>query len=123
LKKKIFNVKKIKLLKDPIINNKIIFNKKKERINDLPINEDFYLGVGRLTKQKNFSFLIEHFAKNLHKFKVKKLIIIGTGEESQNLDKIIIKYNAQNNIILLGFKKNIYKYLTKVYCVIIYFRL
>ena len=113
IEKKIFSLKKIKLLKDPIINNKIIFNKKKERINDLPINGDFYLGVGRLTKQKNFSFLIEHFAKNLHKFNVKKLIIIGTGEESQNLNKIIIKYNAQNNIILLGFKKNIYKYLTK----------
>jgi glycosyltransferase involved in cell wall biosynthesis len=113
IKKKIFDVKKIKLLKDPVINNKNIINKKKEIIDDLYVNGDFYLSVGRLTKQKNFSFLIQNFAKNLQKFKIKKLIIIGTGEENQNLSKLILDYNVQNNIFLLGFKKNIYKYLTK----------
>lgn len=113
IEKKIFDKKKIKLLKDPIINNKIIINKKNETINDLPTNEDFYISIGRLTKQKNFKFLIQHFAENLNKFKIKKLIIIGNGEEEKNLNKLIINYNAQNNIFLLGFKKNIYKYLSK----------
>ena len=105
VKKKIFDYKKIKVLRDPIINLKKINIQKKEVIDDLPTSEHFYLSIGRLTAQKNFSFLITNFAKNLNKFKVKKLIIIGSGEEFFILKKLIKENNAQSNIFLLGFKK------------------
>ena len=113
IKKKIFNEKKIRVLRDPIINYKNININKKEIINDLPTVNQFYLSVGRLTAQKNFGFLIRHFAKNINKFNIKKLIIVGSGEEFQNLKKLILDNNAQGNIFLLGFKKNIYPYLNK----------
>ena len=66
----------------------------------MPTNDKFYLSIRRLTSQKNFDFLINHFAKNIDKFNIKKLIIIGSGEEFQNLRKLIFNNNAQNNIFL-----------------------
>lgn len=113
IKKKIFNEKKIRVLRDPIINYKNIMIDKEEIINDLPTSDQFYLSVGRLTSQKNFNFLIHNFAKNINKFNIKKLIVVGSGEEFHNLNKLILNNNAQNNIFLLGFKKNIYPYLNK----------
>ena len=44
------NSSKIKLLYDPVLNVKEINKKKKEHIN----LKDYYLSVGRLTKQKKF---------------------------------------------------------------------
>jgi len=113
IKKKIFEEKKINLLRDPIINCQNVGILKKDIIHNIPTNDKFYLSIGRLTSQKNFDFLISHFAKNIDKFNIKKLIIIGSGEETQNLRKLIFDNNAQNNIFLLGFKKNIYPYLNK----------
>ena len=113
IKKKIFEEKKINLLRDPIINCRNVGILKKDIIHNIPTNDKFYLSIGRLTSQKNFDFLVSHFAKNIDKFNIKKLIIIGSGEETQNLRKLIFDNNAQNNIFLLGFKKNIYPYLNK----------
>lgn len=111
--KKVFNAEKIFLLRDPIINSKDIRNKKNEEIKTLPTKDEFYLSIGRLTSQKNFRFLVKYFAKNLEKFKIKKLIIIGSGEEYNFLKKIILDNKAQNNIFLLGFKNNVYKYINR----------
>lgn len=113
IENKIFEADKIKLLRDPIISSKNINNLRKRKI-DIPCpNDEFYLAIGRLTGQKNFSFLIKMFAKNINKFKIKKLLIIGNGEEFKYLNKLILKNNAQNNIYLLGFKKNVYSYIKK----------
>lgn len=113
LKKNICNKNKISLLRDPIISNTKINIKKNEKICSLPTNEKFYLSIGRLTSQKNFKFLIESFSKNINKFKVKKLMIIGYGEEYIELQNLILKNKAENNIFLLGFKKNVYKFIKK----------
>mgnify|MGYP006079528945 CR=1 FL=1 len=113
IKKKIFEENKINLLRDPIINCRNVGNFKKDIVQNMPTDDKFYLSIGRLTSQKNFDFLVRHFAKNIEKFKIKKLIIIGSGEEFQNLKKLIIYNNAQDYIFLLGFKKNIYPYLNK----------
>ena len=113
LNKNIFSEDKMILLRDPIINWKNIRIKKNEKTENLQINNQFYLSIGRLTPQKNFDFLIKSFAKNLDKFKIKKLIILGSGEEYNNLIKLIEKHNVQNNIFLLGFKKNVFKYINK----------
>ena len=57
LGEKIFNENKIFYLPDPVIEIKKFVDKKKENIQ---INENTRLivAIGRLTKQKNFSFLI-----------------------------------------------------------------
>ena len=97
---------KIKLLYDPIINVKEINNKKRDKIG---LN-NFYLAVGRLTKQKNFMFLCKAFKEIIKENNQIKLLIAGNGEEENKLKKFIRKNNLENNIILLGYIDNIYPY-------------
>jgi len=109
---KIFDEKKIFLLRDPIINIKKI-SKLKNQKSEFNFNNNDYLilSVGRLTKQKNFSFLIGCFDQILNLKKNAKLLIIGEGEEKNNLQKLIEQKNLSNKVFLLGFQENIYNYL------------
>ena len=100
---------KLKLLYDPIIEIKEINNKKNEKIE----LDNFFLSVGRLTKQKNFMFLCKAFKKLIKENNDIKLVIAGNGEEEINLKKFINENKLQNNIILLGYVKNIYPYFKK----------
>lgn len=112
IKSNIFENSKIQILRDPIINVTDINIKKKERIDDLRFNgNDFYLAIGRLTKQKNFSFLIEEFSKLVKNLKTKKLCILGSGEEENELKDLIKRYKMEENIFLLGHQKNPYKFI------------
>jgi glycosyltransferase involved in cell wall biosynthesis len=109
---KIFDENKIVVLYDPIINNSLIFKKK----NDLSTNvqslkKDYFLSIGRLTKQKNHKLLIDLFLHLKKSGKNFYLYIIGEGEEEQSLRKKIISLNLQDRVFLLGFKKNIYPYM------------
>ena len=97
---------RIKLLYDPIINIKEISKKKRERIN----LKNFYLSVGRLTKQKNFLFLCKAFKELVKEDNKLKLVIAGNGEEEFKIKNFIKKNNLNNNIILPGYVENIYPY-------------
>jgi glycosyltransferase involved in cell wall biosynthesis len=111
IENKIFDKKKIFLLRDPIINCNLINKKKKENLEEGFLNKEFYLSIGRLTNQKNFEFLLNSFCINIDKFKVKKLVVLGEGENDKKLKKIIQRYSMEKNIFLLGFKKNVYNYI------------
>lgn len=106
---KIFDGKNIRLLEDPIIEiNKI---NKLKRANLSKISKKTYLlSAGRLTHQKNFSFLINSF-NSISKNEDLKLLIIGTGEQKKNLLNKIKKLNLEDRVILGGYKKNIFKYI------------
>ena len=108
---KVFDNEKIHVLRDPVINCNEIKIIKKISLDEVFLDKDYYLSIGRLTDQKNFKFLIKVFSKNYHKFKNKKLVIIGEGENYDYLKQMIIKYKMTNNIYLIGFKKNVYKYI------------
>ena len=43
-------------------------------------DKDFFIAVGRLTKQKNFIYLISEFKKFLNIYPNEKLLIFGDGE-------------------------------------------
>ena len=118
IKSKIFEENKIKLLRDPVIEYAEIKNKKGIGIDKNFNNCKFYLSIGRLTKQKNFSFLIKIFSKHQKKFKTNKLLIIGEGEEKDKLLKLIKKNKMEKNIFLLGFKKNVYNYINSCEAII-----
>tara|TARA_B110000971_G_scaffold93343_1_gene96009 strand:- start:2485 stop:3633 length:1149 start_codon:yes stop_codon:yes gene_type:complete len=108
---KIFDKNKIKLLRDPIIEYSEINRRRKIQIDPHFKTKTFYLSIGRLTGQKNFSFLIKMFSENIKNFKIKRLLIIGEGEEKNNLKKLIKKYKMEKCIFLLGFKDNVYNYI------------
>ena len=42
-----------------------------------------------------------------------KLVILGEGEERKKLTQMINKYNLQEKIYLLGYKENVFNYLSK----------
>jgi len=110
-KTKIFNEKKIVVLHDPIIDNSIILKKKKDlSIKEKNLKKEYFLSIGRLTKQKNHTLLIDLFS---HYKKINKdynLYIIGEGEEEKFLKEKILRLKLQDRVFLLGFKKNIYPY-------------
>lgn len=111
----IFSLDKIKYLPDPVLNLSEIRKKKVENIlTEKDFNsENIILSIGRLTRQKNFIFLIKSF-KNLNEvYPNYKLIILGDGEERSKLQDMIKKFKLEKKIFLLGYKKNIYPYLKK----------
>ena len=110
---KIFDEKKIFLLRDPIINIQKIEKLKKQKIDPFFEKNQFIVAIGRLTKQKNFKFLISCFLKLTNSQPNLKLVILGDGEEMQNLKRLIHAKNLENNIFLLGHLQNVFNYLSR----------
>jgi glycosyltransferase involved in cell wall biosynthesis len=109
---KIFDDDKVILLRDPVVDMENIKNKREEKLEINNINKNnAIVSIGRLTKQKNFLFIINSFKKLLAKYPYYKLIILGEGEQKDLILKEIKKLNLQENIFCLGFKKNINNYL------------
>ena len=78
------------------------------------LNSDILLGaVGRLTKVKNYQFLIE-LIKHLPSHY--KLIILGEGEEYRVLQQQIIDGKVIDRCRLLGKKDNVNEYLSAMDC-------
>ena len=115
--KKLISNKKIHLLYDPVISTKLIQEKKKIPLNNFSLY-DYFLSIGRLTKQKNFIFLVETF-KEFNINKKNKLIIIGEGEDRSKIEKIINDNNLHDTVHLIGYQKNVFNYFKKSKCFIL----
>lgn len=108
----IFDEKKIIFLPDPVYQIREITNLKNELVEEyIDKNKKYIISIGRLTKQKNFSLLIKAFYEIKKIDDQFKLIIIGEGEDKKYLESLILNLNLQNDIMLLGFKKNVFKYI------------
>tara|TARA_B100000900_G_scaffold79224_1_gene63672 strand:- start:4379 stop:5539 length:1161 start_codon:yes stop_codon:yes gene_type:complete len=110
---KIIDNRKLFLLHDPVFIYKDLVQKKEEPIdNDLNFKKnDYFLSIGRLTKQKNFIFLLKCFSKIIKDHKDIKLAIIGVGEEKNQINNYIKTNKLESNIILLGYQNNVYNFL------------
>ena len=115
-KLKIFSEDKLEILYDPIISVKKINKKKLEEIDEKFRNQDFLLGIGRLTKQKNFKFLIKSFYEINLRFPKLKLVILGEGEERAVLEKLINNLELKDKVFLEGHKKNVFNYIYRSKC-------
>ena len=119
-KKNIFDKNKISILRDPVIHLHEFSKNKKEKIEDLKIQKNnLIVGIGRLTRQKNFLLLIKAFKKILFKYPNYRLILLGEGEQRKLLTEEIIKLELKNKIFLMGYKDNVYKYLLNSDCFIL----
>ena len=107
----IFNDNKVYLLPDAIINVEEFRNNLKNKIYQRFIDTKYFIAVGRLTKQKNFSYLIFEFKKFLKENSNYKLLIFGEGEEKNMLSKIVYSNNLKNNVYLMGHSNNVYLYM------------
>ena len=120
LKKGIFDKNKLCVLRDPALKLKEFAKKKFEKIENSKIKDKKYIiGIGRLTKQKNFNLLINGFNQIKKKYHEYELIIIGEGEMKDELLKLIRSHGLEKEIHLLGFKNNVYKYLKRADCFIL----
>ena len=120
LQKNIFDKNKLSVLRDPAIILNEYSKKKFDRIEQSQFyKKKFIIGIGRLTKQKNFAFLILAFEKILKKYPDYILLILGDGEQKMKLIELINRLKIQDKVFLLGFQNNVYKYLLKADCFIL----
>ena len=95
--------KKIQFLADPIIRVKEfrekILNISKQ---DLIYKKRYFISVGRLTRQKNFKYLIEEFKTFSGDNEEIDLLIFGEGEDKNLLSKLIKKNKLEDRIRLMG---------------------
>ena len=120
LQKDIFDKNKLSVLRDPAIILNEYSKKKFDRIEQSQFyKKKFIIGIGRLTKQKNFAFLILAFEKILKKYPDYILLILGDGEQKMKLIELINRLKIQDKVFLLGFQNNVYKYLLKADCFIL----
>ena len=118
--KNIFSKEKIFILNDPVVNIKDFITKKKDKIEQkLFLNKKVLVSIGRLTRQKNFSFLISSFQKIIKKYPEYILIILGEGEQRKSLESLILDLKLNDKVHILGYQNNIYKYLNIADCFIL----
>nr|WP_324257497.1 glycosyltransferase [Cellvibrio fontiphilus] len=78
-------------------------------------SKDYVIGsVGRLSKEKNFIFLINLMPQLLDRFPNTKLIIHGEGDLRRDLEKRISELNLANKILMPGYSNNIVKFMQEI---------
>ena len=97
IKLDIFQNEKIFFLPDAIINIKDFIKKKKEKFSEFKKIRDkkIIFSAGRLTKQKNFSFLVNEFSNFCSQNDDYILNILGDGEEMNMLKEMIVEKKCQ----------------------------
>lgn len=78
------------------------------------VNSEFrMIGVGKITQNKGFDRLIR-ITKRLRTDGLQvHTYILGEGEQAAEITKLIDEYGLEENITLLGYQKNPYKYVSK----------
>lgn len=119
-KMNIFDKEKIIFLPEPSLYlNEIKDNKFQTLVEKKFDKKNSLLCIGRLTRQKNFKFLIKSIDGLFKKYKNLNLFILGDGEEKLALYELIDKLNLNDRIFLLGYKANVIPYLRSCKCFIL----
>lgn len=115
IKNKIVDKEKIKVIINPVLpleyKELLKLDCSHKWLNDK--NLKVILSVGRLHKQKDFVFLIESFSEVIKYNKLARLVIVGEGEEKENLLSLIEVLNLSDFIDIVSFQSNIFPYYKK----------
>lgn len=110
-----FDLKNVKVCYNPVDSNEIIRLSQQnlpDEIDSCPERLRL-VSVGRLDAVKGFDRLL-HIVKSFKKESIEiDLWIIGEGSERSSLEQYIISNGLQNNIKLLGFQPNPYKFMKR----------
>lgn len=66
--------------------------------------------IGRLSEQKGIVPFINEFAKNKKRFEDCKVLLVGNGEQQEQVNDLIRKLGINDMFILTGFQEDIYKF-------------
>ncbi len=106
----------LKYPKEKVIINAIpieeIRKKAETPAENLPEGKNF-ISIGRLHKRKGYHKLIEAHKKLIDEGVPHNIIIIGDGEEKENLLKLITENKVEKSFLLFGNRMNPYPYLKK----------
>ena len=105
-----FHKEKLFFLPDAIIDIKKVLKYKNSLIKKKN-DKKYILSVGRLTKQKNYPYLINEIANFFKLNNTYDLYIVGDGEEKIKLEKQIKSLNMENRIFILGYSNEVYSYM------------
>ena len=117
IKQEIFSHNKVEILYDPVLYLKKIRINNKQKVNNSDKNK--IVAIGRLTRQKNFKFLIECFSEIVKRYDNFTLHILGDGDEKISLQKLIKKNDLDKKVFLEGYKPEVSSYLINSYCFIL----
>ena len=106
-----YNNKKLVMLEDPIIDLEIIKKLKKKKIEKKFLKKKYFISIGRLSKQKNFLFLVKCIKEIIKFQKNYNFLILGDGEEKRIIKKYILENNLSSSVFLIGYRNNVFKYL------------
>jgi len=101
-------MKNVLRIYNPVMTD-VVHQRAKESIR---LDAPFILAVGRLNRLKRFDRLIAAYAAAQIADKY-LLVILGEGELRQDLEKQIQVGGLQNQVLLLGYESNPYKYMTR----------
>ena len=98
---------KVKVIFNPIDSDRIL--KLANVYCELP--EDYIVFVGRLSRVKNIPLLIYAFKEYKIKNDSVKLIIVGDGEEKNEVSRLCLDLGLSNSVIMAGEQSNPYPYI------------
>ncbi len=75
-------------------------------------NSPVIIGVGRLSRQKNFSFLIDAFSR-VRQFLDCRLMIIGEGRYQARLKRQVQRLGISEHVEFMGFQSNPYAFMAR----------
>lgn len=104
----------LKLPDNKVILNAIPVEEIKEKaeafVPDFGTSDPVFVSVGRLHSRKGYQKLIEVHSQLIKDGFPHKIIIIGDGEEKENLENLTKELNVENSFILMGSLLNPYPY-------------
>lgn len=103
---------KLKVIYNPY-DIKAIENLGQEPVLDYKFNNKTVITHGRLNPIKDYSRLIKAFRLVKNTIPEAQLLIVGSGNEEENLNRLIKKLCMQDSIRILGYRSNPYAYLAK----------
>ena len=79
-------------------------------------NEGYYLvaNVGRFAEQKGMEYFIDSYPLVKKKNDKIKYVLIGDGEDKKKLEKKISELGIQNDVIFLGFRRDVQNVLSQI---------
>lgn len=102
--------KNVKVIYNGISLNKFKFNDdlRKLKRKELGIENKYVVGhVGRFSRVKNHSFIIDVFSSILKVKKDSVLLLVGTGEMMENVKNKVLELNLQNSVIFAGTRSDV----------------
>lgn len=115
--------KKLEIVKNGIDVNKFVFNAEiRNNIRKSLEVEDncFLIGhVGRFSKEKNHEFLIDIMSEVIKKNSNSKLLLIGTGDEVENIKSKVNDLGLNDYVIFFGTTPNVNDYLQAMDCFVL----